>query len=189
MRKRVLRPNACRTPRKSSHGEGRRELTLSITSEWKLTSHQDYLQKAKALARTDDGPGTLWVVINSDAQAARKKGKEFMPAMERLKLVRSLRCVDAVIIAPDEDDTVVKAIQAIHPDIFAIGLDEGPEYMKEEKAVCKAMDIQVVCPLGVRVQSSTYLLNKLKEAEEKKKRDAAAAAVSSSSSPEKKTKA
>lgn len=171
------------------------------------------MQKAKSLARTDDGPGTLWVVINSDEQAAKKKGKEFMPANERLKLVRALRFVDACIIAPDADHTVCKAIAAIHPDVFAIGLDEGQEYMKEEKELCKQMGIQVfltrhariilliiainkqkkntkkqvVCPLGVRVQSSTFLLNKLKEDEEIKKRKLEEAAKNSS--PEKKQKA
>lgn len=146
--------------------------------------HIDYLQKAKALARTPDGPGTLWVIINSDEQAALKKGKEFMPARERLKLVRSLACVDAAVIAPDEDHTVCKAIEAIHPDVFAIGLDEGPEYMKEEKAVCLKMGIEVVCPLGARVQSSSFLIQKAKEEEEKKQ----AAAAAAGQSPEKKVK-
>jgi cytidyltransferase-like protein len=147
--------------------------------------HIDYLQKAKALARTADGPGTLWVIINSDAQAASKKGKEFMPAKERLKLVRSLGCVDACVIAPDEDHTVCQAIEAIHPDIFAIGLDEGPEYMKEERQACARLGIEVVCPLGARVQSSSFLIQKAKEVEEEKKKKAAA---TTGSSPEKKGK-
>ena len=154
--------------------------------------HIDYLQKAKALARTADGPGTLWVIINSDEQAARKKGKEFMPAKERLKLVRSLRCVDACVVAPDEDNTVCKAIEAIHPDVFAIGLDEGPEYMKEERQICARLGIEVVCPLGARVQSSSFLIQKAKDAEEEKQRKKAAAdaaaAPSSGGSPEKKVK-
>lgn len=131
--------------------------------------HIDYLQKAKALARTADGPGTLWVIINSDAQAAKKKGKEFMPAKERLKLVRSLRCVDACVIAPDEDETVVQAIKAIHPDVFAIGLDEGPDYMAAEREICKEMGIKVVCPLGLRIQSSTFLIQRAKDEEARKK--------------------
>lgn len=131
--------------------------------------HVDYLQKAKALARTADGPGTLWVIINSDEQAAKKKGKEFMPAKERLKLVRSLRCVDACVIAPDDDETVCKAIAAIHPDVFAIGLDEGPTYMLGERALCLQMSIEVVCPLGARIQSSSYLIEKAKKVDEEKK--------------------
>jgi len=148
--------------------------------------HIDYLQKAKALARTEDGPGTLWVIINSDEQAAKKKGKEFMPARERLRLVRSLRCVDACVIAPDNDHTVCKAIEAIHPDVFAIGLDEGPEYMKEEKATCLRLGIQIVCPLGARVQSSSFLIQKAKEAEEEKQRKKAL--ENAGTSPEKKVK-
>jgi glycerol-3-phosphate cytidylyltransferase-like family protein len=107
--------------------------------------------------------GTLWVIVNSDSQAARKKGKSFMPAAERVKMVRALRCVDAAMEAPDEDDSVVQAIEAIQPDIFAIGLDEGPEYMKAERAKCKELDIQIVCPLGRRVQSSTWLIEQAAE--------------------------
>ena len=115
------------------------------------------------------------MIINSDEQASRKKGKEFMPASERLKLVRALRCVDASVIACDKDDTCCKTIEAIHPDVFAIGLDEGPEYMKEEKETCKRLGIQIVCPLGQRVQSSSFLIAKAKEAEEKKRAAASAA--------------
>jgi cytidyltransferase-like protein len=91
--------------------------------------HVDYLQKAKKLSTVDGQPGTLWVIVNSDKQAISKKGYSFMPEAERLKLVRALQCVDAVIIAPDEDDSVCRALSAINPDIFAIGLDEGPEYV------------------------------------------------------------
>ena len=128
------------------------------------------------LTRLVIGPGTLWVIINSDEQAARKKGKEFMPASERLKLVRSLRCVDAVIVAPDKDDSVCQAIEAIHPDVFAIGLDEGPDYMKAERDTCARMGVEVVCPLGARVQSSSFLLQRIRDMEEEKKRKAAAQA-------------
>ena len=91
--------------------------------------HVDYLQKAKALSFTDGQPGTLWVIVNSDKQCQSKKGYSFMPEAERLKLVRSLGCVDAVMIAPDADDSVCRALKAIQPDIFAIGLDEGPDYV------------------------------------------------------------
>lgn len=122
--------------------------------------HVDALQKAKALAGQGGNKGTLWVIVNSDKQAKMKKGKEFMPCAERVKMLRSLLVVDAAMEAPDEDHTVCQAIKAIHPDIFAIGLDEGPEYMKEEKEICKKLGIEVVCPLGERVQSSTWLIER-----------------------------
>ena len=130
--------------------------------------HVDYLKKAKALAMQGDGEGTLWVIVNSDEQAARKKGKAFMPAAERVKMVRALRCVDAAIVAPDKDDTVCEGIAAICPDVFAIGLDEGPDYMKEERDKCRELGVQVVCPLGARVQSSSWLIEQAALAKKKK---------------------
>ena len=122
--------------------------------------HVDALQKAKALAnqQSDGCEGTLFVLVNNDAQAKLKKGKVFMPCAERCKMVRSLGCVDAVMEAPDTDRTVCRAIQAVHPDIFAIGLDLGEEYMKEERELCQQMGVQVVCPLGERIQSSSSLI-------------------------------
>ncbi|GBG30752.1 Ethanolamine-phosphate cytidylyltransferase [Hondaea fermentalgiana] len=131
--------------------------------------HIDYLKKAKALANEGDGEGTLWVIVNSDSQAADKKGKAFMPAAERVKMVRALRCVDAAMEAPDADSTVVKGIEAISPDVFAIGLDEGPDYMKEEREACRRLNIEVVMPLGARVQSSSWLIERAALAAAKKK--------------------
>lgn len=57
---------------------------------------------------------------------------------------------------------------AIRPDIFAIGLDEGPEYMKEERQTCRDLHIDVVCPLGARVQSSSWLLERARKAPARK---------------------
>lgn len=136
--------------------------------------HVDYMRRAKALADAD-GSGTLWVVVNSDKQASLKKGKAFMPAAERVKMVRSLGCVDAAMEAPDSDSSVCKALEMIHPDVFAIGLDEGPDYMKEEKDLCRKLGIQIVCPLGARIQSSTWLLDRAAENKQKQVADAAAA--------------
>jgi hypothetical protein len=35
------------------------------------------------------------VIVNSHKQAAMKKGQSFMPAAERVRLIRALDCVDA----------------------------------------------------------------------------------------------
>jgi len=124
--------------------------------------HVDYLRKAKELAREGGSEGTLWVIVNNDKQAEMKKGKAFMPVAERVKMVRALRMVDAVLEAPDADESVVMGIKAISPDVFAIGLDEGPEYMRAERGFCFENQIQVVCPLGARIQSSSWLLDQAK---------------------------
>jgi glycerol-3-phosphate cytidylyltransferase-like family protein len=117
-------------------------------------------------------------ITPTDKQASNKKGKAFMPAAERVKMVRSLGCVDAAMEAPDDDSSVCKAIEMIHPDIFAIGLDEGPDYMKAERDLCQKLGIQVVCPLGARIQSSSWLLDRAAENKrnEAAKAEAAAAA-------------
>eukprot|EP00924_Labyrinthula_sp_SR-Ha-C_P001332 snap_masked-scaffold_44-processed-gene-0.22-mRNA-1 protein AED:0.30 eAED:0.30 QI:0/-1/0/1/-1/1/1/0/155 len=129
--------------------------------------HIQYLQLAKSIAN-QEGKGTLWVIVNSDKQAKNKKGQAFMPCSERVKMLRSLQVVDAVMEAPDSDHTVCQALKAINPDIFAIGLDEGPEYMKEEKETCRDLNIQVICPLGARVQSSSWLIERSKKSKEGK---------------------
>jgi hypothetical protein len=49
--------------------------------------------------------------------------------------------------------------------------------MKAEKELCKKMDIQIVCPLGARIQSSTWLVesSKRKKQEESKQATGAVA--------------
>mmetsp|Transcript_27310 Transcript_27310/g.38632 ORF Transcript_27310/g.38632 Transcript_27310/m.38632 type:complete len:150 (-) Transcript_27310:94-543(-) len=128
--------------------------------------HIQMLQKAKDLG------DTLIVLVNSDAQAAQKKGKAFMPCAERVKLVRSIDCVTAAVEVMDKDHSCAATIAALHPDIFAIGLDEPDDaYFREEKEACKKLGIQVICPLGERTQSSSFLIEQAarvaKEKEEK----------------------
>ena len=74
-----------------------------------------YLQKSKDLG------DSLIVIVNSDKQASMKKGRAFMPAAERVKLVRALECVDAAVIAVDDDRTVCKTLSLLHPNIFTNG--------------------------------------------------------------------
>ena len=138
--------------------------------------HIDYLTRAKQLANneSDGNEGTLIVIVNNDRQGKAKKGNVFMPAAERVKLIRSIRVVDACFETPDEDHTCREGIKMVYPDIFAIGLDEGPEYMKEEKELCKQMGVTVVCPLGARIQASSWLIENSKKNAEKRKAELAA---------------
>jgi cytidyltransferase-like protein len=53
--------------------------------------HIEYLQKSKDLGNK------LVVIINSDKQSILKKGTSFMKEDERLKIVRSLKCVDFAV--------------------------------------------------------------------------------------------
>ena len=84
--------------------------------------HIEYLEQSKALA----GPnGRLVVIVNNDEQASMKKGKPFMECKDRLKIVRSLRCVDAAIEACEKGDrSVCSSLKLVRPDVFTNGGDQ-----------------------------------------------------------------
>ena len=112
--------------------------------------HLEYLERAKKLG------DKLYVIVNNDEQATMKKGRPFMPAAERVKLIRALSCVDAAIIACDKDRTVCETLRIIRPDIFANGGDQTNESIPEA-AVCKELGITLMDGLGDKIQSSSWL--------------------------------
>lgn len=115
--------------------------------------HIEYLEKSKQLG------DKLIVIVNSDKQSHLKKGTSFMPENERLKIVRSLRCVDAAILSVDEDRTVCKTLSHLHPDIFTNGGDQNNDTIPE-KDICEKMETKLVDNLGEKIQSSSWLLAK-----------------------------
>lgn len=111
--------------------------------------HIEYLQRARDLGHK------LIVIVNNDRQAARKKGKAFMPARERVKLVRSLACVDAALESIDEDASVCKTLCIIHPDIFTNGGSQLSEDAPEAQ-VCAELGIKMVDGLGKAIVSEAW---------------------------------
>ena len=53
--------------------------------------HIEYFKQSKNIA------DKLMVIVNNDEQAVLKKGKAFMPADERIKIIEELKCVDYVV--------------------------------------------------------------------------------------------
>ena len=123
--------------------------------------HIEYLQKSKDLGTK------LIVIVNNDKQSLLKKGTSFMPEEERLKIVRSLECVDAAILAVDEDRTVCKTLKLIHPHIFTNGGDQTNDKIPE-KGVCNEIGTKLVDGLGDKIQSSSWLIEKANKANESK---------------------
>ena len=87
------------------------------------SGHIAYLQAAKKL-------GDILVVgVNSDAWLGRKKGRAFMPLMERTAILRAMVGVDFVIDFDDSDDSAKHAIWMVRQSypqdhiIFANGGD------------------------------------------------------------------
>jgi glycerol-3-phosphate cytidylyltransferase len=66
----------------------------------------------------------LVVIINGDKQCITKKGKPFMPAIDRARVVDYLKGVDYVVIYdhPSKLDSV-EPIEIIKPDVFTKGGD------------------------------------------------------------------
>merc|ERR1712083_1184628 len=69
--------------------------------------HIEYLERSKQLG------DKLYVIVNNDEQATMKKGQPFMKIADRLKIVRSLSCVDAAIEACDKDRSVCESLRII----------------------------------------------------------------------------
>ena len=93
--------------------------------------HIDYFNEAKKLG------DKLIVGINSDAWLTRKKGKNFLPIADRVKIIENLKMVDSVILFNDDDNTAIEAIKHVkllYPDdsvIFANGGDRSAKNVPE----------------------------------------------------------
>ena len=116
--------------------------------------HIEYLEKAKSLG------DKLIVIVNNDGQAILKKGKEFMPFAERIKIVGALKFVDEVFPSIDEDKSVCKSLEAIKPNIFAKGGDRVVSNIPEAE-ICRKLGIKIIDGLGDKIQSSSALINGL----------------------------
>ena len=113
--------------------------------------HLEYIKMARALG------DKLVVIINNDNQAALKKGKAFMPAVERAQIVGAIRYVDEVVIAIDKDSTVCETLRMIAPDKFCNGGDQNNQSIPEA-GVCHELGIELVDGLGGKIQSSSWLI-------------------------------
>ena len=71
------------------------------------SGHIAYFKAAKEL-------GTILCVgINSDEWLTRKKGRPFMPAEERMAIIKEIGCVGHVFTFDDSDDTAIDAIKYV----------------------------------------------------------------------------
>ncbi|CAJ1400722.1 unnamed protein product [Effrenium voratum] len=111
--------------------------------------HVSYLEKARDLGTS------LIVIVNNDIQAARRRASAgpHIPARERVKLVRSLQCVDAALEAIDDGESVAETLRLLHPDVFANGGGQKPN--EQELKVCVQLGIQMVDGLGIQLLSLT----------------------------------
>jgi D-beta-D-heptose 7-phosphate kinase/D-beta-D-heptose 1-phosphate adenosyltransferase len=96
------------------------------------SGHLEYFNSAKKLG------DKLVVALNSDEWLINKKGKFFMPFIERKKIIDNLKGVDSVIDFDDDDygsaTNALKKIKKIYKNdeiIFANGGDRTKENIPE----------------------------------------------------------
>ena len=91
--------------------------------------HVRYLQGARQKGEW------LVVAVNSDASVGRSKGpgRPVVPEAERAEIVAALECVDAVVLF--EEDSPVRLLQEIRPDVHAKGTDYTAETVPERDVV------------------------------------------------------
>ena len=123
--------------------------------------HLEYFNNAKALA------DELFVIVNSDLQRQLKGSKEFQMEAERLLIVSNIKAVDKAILSIDKDRTVCITLKKIANDygdaydlVFANGGDQNNDTIPERSS-CDAVGIALVDGLGDKIQSSSWLLEKL----------------------------
>lgn len=115
--------------------------------------HIEYFKLAKALG------DKLIVILNNDEQCILKKRRYFMSQEQRRIILEAIKYVDEVYMSIDDDETVCKSLQVVHPDIFAKG---GDRYKDEipEADICKKLGIKIVDELGKKIESSSELVEK-----------------------------
>ena len=120
--------------------------------------HIEYFKLAK------QGADKLMVIVNNDDQAILKKGRPFMPADERIKIIQELKCVDFVVKSVDIDRTVCKTLETVSPKptYFCNGGDQNNNSIPEAE-ICNQLGIELVDGLGNKIQSSSWLIKGSKQ--------------------------
>ncbi len=106
----------------------------------------------------------LVVIVNNDNWLVNKKGYAFMPETERKELIESLPFVDKVVLTDhkrgESDTSVIRALRAVKPHIFANGGDRKKLSDIPEAAVCQELGIDMVFNIGAggKIQSSSWMI-------------------------------
>ena len=109
----------------------------------------------------------LVVIVNNDEQSKIKGSTLFMPELERVEIIKTIRYVDAVFLSVDKDSSVKESLKAVlkaHPDckfVFANGGDKNTDNIPEAE-LCKEFKIEMVNNVGGdKIQGSSWLLNSI----------------------------
>jgi len=137
-------------------------MKIQIVSGFFNPLHGGHLDMIEAAAKLGD---RLIVIVNNDIQQVMKKDKVILSEQNRARLIGALRAVDEVIIATDEDPTVIRTLQYIaekYPNdqlTFSNGGDRDSEKAIPEGEVCHKYNIELLFGVGgvEKADSSTRI--------------------------------
>jgi glycerol-3-phosphate cytidylyltransferase/D-beta-D-heptose 7-phosphate kinase/D-beta-D-heptose 1-phosphate adenosyltransferase len=137
-------------------------MKIQIVSGFFNPLHGGHLDMIEAAAQLGD---KLIVIVNNDVQQMMKKDKVILNEQNRARLLGALRAVDEVVIAIDEDPTVIRTLQYIaekYPNdelAFSNGGDRDSEKAIPEGEVCHRYNIQLLFGVGgaEKADSSTRI--------------------------------
>ena len=129
--------------------------------------HIRYFQRAKDLG------DELYVGINSDAWLTNKKGRPFLPLIERSTIIQNLKMVNFVLEFPDDENwtakNAIKMLREMHPNdkiIFANGGDRTQDNIPELDVNSDLRYPPVEFVFGVggsdKINSSSWILEEWK---------------------------
>jgi rfaE bifunctional protein nucleotidyltransferase chain/domain/rfaE bifunctional protein kinase chain/domain len=119
--------------------------------------HVSALRAARALG------DRLVVYLNSDASVRRLKGpgRPLVPAADRAAVLRSLECVDDVVIF--DEDTPIAVLERLHPAVFAKGGDYDATTLPEAEVLARWGGRTVVVPY-LEGRSTTRIVKEARHA-------------------------
>jgi len=127
------------------------------------SGHIQYFKAAKSLG------DKLVVGVNSDDWLIRKKGRAFMPFVERASIIRELNMVDRIIAFDDSDDTACQGIfltmcTTSGKIIFANGGDRTDTTTPEYKMYGDHPTVEFAFGVGgkSKINSSSWILDEWK---------------------------
>jgi len=141
--------------------------TVVITSMYANPLHPGHIECLEMARKLGD---RLVVIVNNDNQQMLKIGKIFQDEDFRMKVIRSLKPVDEVMLSIDKDGSVCESIETVVLNekmdlgedtkfIFAKGGDRFVGNIPEVE-VCNKLGVKIVDGLGAKTHNSTEFRNK-----------------------------
>jgi cytidyltransferase-like protein len=154
--------------------------TLAITSMYANPIHPGHIE-CLDLSKSETGADELWVIVNNDYQAELKRGvKSFQDEQFRLAVVKSLKPVDRVFLAVDQDGSVCVSLQTLIDEAKSSGKYEKIIFTKwgdrfasniPEAELLAHEGVDVIDWLGAKTHNSSDMIKKVQNKEDEKELD------------------